>query len=150
MTFDPINNVVTKFLDGFLCSQAVLSTYAPLYGLDTDIALKIAAGFGGGMGRQGETCGALTGSVMVIGLQKGAVNHEDLTARAATYAAVKELFERFRNENGSTICRELLNNDIRNPEEYERAKKENLFRTRCPGYVKSAVSILSDILQERI
>lgn len=137
---------VTKFLDGFLCSQAILSTYGPEDGLDRDLALKLAAGFGGGMGRLGQTCGAVTGAILVIGLKKGATSAKDMTSREATYKAVKELLNQFKQRNGSTICRELLNCDISKPEEYQQAKEQKLFQTLCPGYVKSAVEILENVL----
>lgn len=136
----------SKFLDGFLCSQAILSTYGPEYGLDINLALKLAAGFGGGMGRQGQICGALTGAIMVIGLKKGAITAEDMNSREATYHAVKELFKQFKQQNRSTVCRELLNCDISKPEEYQRAKERKLFQTLCPGYVKSAVEIMEEVL----
>jgi len=140
------DEAVSKFLDGFLCSQTILSTYGPEDGLDKDLALKIAAGFSGGMGRLGQTCGAVTGAILVIGLKKGAISSEDMTSREATYKAVKDLLNQFKKRNGSTICRELLNCDISKPEEYQQAKEQKLFQTLCPGYVKTAVEILEDVL----
>ena len=137
---------VSLFLDGFLCSQAVLATYGPEHGLNRDLALKLGTGFGGGMGRQGQICGAVTGGVMVIGLIKGAISAEDIASREKTYTYVKELFNRFYEQNGSTLCRELLNCDLGNPEEYQRAKEQKLFQTLCPEYVKNAIDILDDIL----
>lgn len=139
---------VTTFLDGFLCSQAILSAYGPDGGLDRDLALKVAAGFGGGIGRMGQICGALTGSIMVIGLKKGAASPQDMASRQSTYNAVRELVNRFKDKNKSTMCRELLTCDISIPEEYPRAKELKLFQTLCPGYVKSAAEILDDVLDE--
>ena len=137
---------VSRFLDGLLCSQAVLATYGPAHGLNKDLALKLGAGFGGGMARLGQTCGAVTGAVMVIGLNKGAISSEDKASKEETYACVKKFFARFSNQNGSTLCRELLNCDLGKPEEYQLAKEQKLFQTLCPKYVKSAVEILEEIL----
>jgi C_GCAxxG_C_C family probable redox protein len=141
---------VSKFLDGFLCSQAILSTYGPDNGLDSDLALKLATGLGGGMGRLGQTCGAVTGAILVVGLKKGAVIAEDIASREATYNVVKKFLNRFEKQNGSTICRDLLSCDISKPEEYQRAKEQNLFQTLCPRYVESAVMILENVLEIKL
>lgn len=139
---------VSKFLEGFLCSQAILSVYGSEYGLNRDLALKLATGLGGGMGRLGQTCGALTGAILVIGLKRGAISATDLASREATYRTVKELVKQFKEKNGSTLCRELLGCDISNPEEYQQAKQKQLFQTLCPGFVKSTVEILEIVLNK--
>ncbi len=140
------DDAVNKFCDGLSCSQAVLSTYGAEHGLDTELALKIATGFGGGLARQGGTCGAVTGAVMVIGLDRGSLSPEDREAKEDTYRAVREFMRRFEEECGSTICRELLGCDISQPSGYERAREQNLFQTHCPGYVGSAMEILEEVI----
>ncbi|MBN2170923.1 MAG: C_GCAxxG_C_C family protein, partial [Candidatus Krumholzibacteriota bacterium] len=96
------------FEEGFSCSQAVLAAFAPGLGLDRDAALRIAAPFGGGMGHQGETCGALAGAMMVIGLAHGRTRADDEAAKERAYALVAELRERFRAHGGHLLCRDLL------------------------------------------
>ncbi len=140
------DDAVNKFCDGLSCSQAVLSTYGIEYGLDTELALKIATGFGGGLARQGGTCGAVTGAVMVIGLNRGSLSSADREAKEETYRAIREFLQRFERECGSTICRELLGCDISQPSGYARAREQNLFQTHCPGYVGSAMGILEEII----
>jgi len=66
-----VEEAVSCFADGFSCSQSIVSTYGTEFGVDREKALKISTGFGGGMGRLGGTCGAVTGAIMVIGLKYG-------------------------------------------------------------------------------
>src|SRR5271157_2412795 len=116
-----INRIETAescFRQGFSCSQAILSTFGEQFGLDRDTVLKLAAGFGGGMGRMAGTCGAVTGAVMVLGLKYGAVSPDDRQAKELTYEKVREFAARFKEREGSLVCRELLGYDINSPVEY--------------------------------
>jgi C_GCAxxG_C_C family probable redox protein len=142
-----IEEAVACFKEGFVCSQAVLSVYSAQFGLDHDTALKIADGFGGGMARMGETCGAVTGAFMVIGLKHGRIAVEDTRAHETTYDLMGEFVRRFRSRNGSIVCRELLGCDIGSPEGLQSARQQNLFVTVCPGYVRDAAEILEEILE---
>ena len=128
---DRIETALSRFAEGFNCSQAVLSAYAE--GMDEETALKIASGFGGGMGRMAETCGAVTGAMMVLGLKFGAVS-PDREAKERGYAKVKEFADRFKARNGSLVCRDLLGCDISTPEGHQIAKEKSLFTTVCPKY----------------
>src|SRR4030066_960128 len=96
------------FNEGFMCSQAVLSAYAEQFGLDHEAALRVSAAFGGGMGRMGETCGAVTGAFMVIGLKYGRTAVQDPQSHEKTTRLVKEFVDRFKAIHGSIVCRELL------------------------------------------
>ena len=145
---EKVEQVVLKFCDGFLCSQAILSTYAPHCGLDADLVFKLAAGLGGGMGRTAQTCGAITGSILVIGLQKGAISVKDTASRDDTYQAVREFSKHFKAKHGSTICKELLGYDISESDGYNKARKKGLFKRECPKYVGSAVEILKKLFNE--
>ena len=84
------------FLSGFNCAQAVFSTYSDGLGLETEMAKRIAGGFGAGMGYIGETCGAVTGALMLIGLKYGKVDVEDNGAKDKTYTLVQEFTRRFK------------------------------------------------------
>ena len=95
------------FLQGFNCSQAVFAAHAEKLGLDFDTALKLSAPLGGGVGRLREVCGAFTACAMLDGL-KNATTSDSPNEKEATYARVQKLAEKFRAENGSIICRELL------------------------------------------
>ena len=135
------------FCDGFSCSQAVLSTYGARYGLEREQALRLAAGLGGGMGRMGRTCGAVTGAFLVLGLEHGGISSADKAAKERTYGAVRAFADRFEGKHGSTRCRELLECDISQAEEYARAQREGLFKSRCPELVRSAGELLEELLE---
>lgn len=105
---DHSKKAVELFKSGYNCSQAVLGAYAEELGLDLDTALKISSSFGGGMGRMRETCGALTGAFMVIGMLKGDYDSKDNKSKSELYASIQELADDFKGQNGSIICRELL------------------------------------------
>ena len=66
-----VKDAVSAFESGFNCSQAIVRTYGPDYGLSALDAIRVSCGFGGGM-RRADTCGAVTGALMVLGLRFGA------------------------------------------------------------------------------
>lgn len=96
------------FTEGYNCTQSVYMAYADLFGMDVKQAAIIAAPLGGGMGRLREVCGACSASFLVAGLVIPCDNPSDTNAKRDCYAMVQRLAERFREENGSIICRELL------------------------------------------
>lgn len=99
-----------KFLSGYNCAQAILYTFAPKYGLDPDMALKLATGLGGGMCRRGEVCGAVSGGIVALGLKFGRGTQQDRSATEQTYDLAGELMSRFEKRCGSYLCRVLLEN----------------------------------------
>ncbi len=133
------------FQDGLNCSQSVCLAFAEQFGIERDTALKFAAGFGGGIGRMAETCGAVTGAVMALGLKYGFTQGSP-EAKTAMYAHVQQFAERFTERYHSMFCRELLGYDISIHEEHEKAKQEKLFTTRCPEFVRAAVEIVEEML----
>lgn len=133
------------FKEGFSCSQAVLGAYCERFGLDKKQAYKISSGFGGGM-HLDQTCGAVTGAFMVIGLKYGRTRADDLEAKKKTAAMVVEFAEKFKARHGSITCTELLGCNISTQEGFEEAKKKDLFKQACPKYVISAAEILDEML----
>jgi C_GCAxxG_C_C family probable redox protein len=133
------------FEQGFSCGQAVLAGHAARFGLERDAALRVACAFGGGVARTGSTCGAVNGALMAIGLAEGRTRVEDEAARERTYDAARTLLERFGAEHGSVTCRDLLGVDIGTPEGSRAAAERGLFRTRCPGFVRSAARIVGTL-----
>ena len=99
------------FKEGYNCAQAVFAAYSDIYGVDTQTALRIAASFGGGMGRMREVCGALSGAFMNAGLENGAVEGSDDQGKKANYDLVNVIANEFKKVNGTIICRELLGLD---------------------------------------
>jgi C_GCAxxG_C_C family probable redox protein len=137
---------VASFKEGLSCSQAVLAAFAPGLDLDRPTALRVAAAFGGGMARMGQTCGAVSGALMVIGLRHGHVAAEDKAAKEKTYALVREFVDQFRARNTSLLCRELLGCDIGTPEGMQLVREKGLTTSICPGLVRDAAEILEQLV----
>ncbi len=135
------------FNETFNCSQAVFAAYAPEMGLDRETALKVAGAFGGGMGRMGETCGAVTGAFMLIGLKYGQTNTGDEAAKDRTYQFVREFVERFKKRNRSIMCRELLGVHIGTPEGSQAFKERGLKNAVCAKLVRDAAEIMEEMLK---
>jgi C_GCAxxG_C_C family probable redox protein len=145
---DKIAEAVGLLQNGCACSQAVLAIYSESLGLSRQTLMRIASGFGGGM-RMGETCGAVTGALMVIGLRYAAENCSIPEGRANVSARVLEFAKRFKERNGSVLCRELLDCDISTPDGAKKAQELDLFKTACPKLVQDAVRILEEIESEK-
>lgn len=143
MTNKNIENAATQFGKGFSCSQSVFSAFAPELGLEIEDALKIASAFGGGMVRQGEVCGAVTGALMTLGLKYGSEIADD---EEKVRQASQKLMQRFKEENGSLLCRDLLGHHLNTPEELEKARNSGVFNTTCPQLVRYAAQLTEDII----
>ncbi len=140
---------VDRFCDGCNCSQSVLTVYAGRYGIDESLAMRIATGLGGGVGRMGGVCGTLTGAALVLGLEHGPHIQGGQNAKEATYAATRWLQQRFIERHGSNQCRELLEKDLSVDEEYQQARELGLFKRRCPHYVETVVTLLDEWFAEK-
>ena len=103
-----VERAVENFMAGYGCCQSVLAAFTDLYGLDETLAKRIAAGFGGGVGRLRMMCGAVSAIVMAVGLDCGQTQGSDRAGKSACYKVVQQLLERSRHENGSLICAELF------------------------------------------
>ncbi len=143
---DKVDRAVSSFKEGFNCSQSVLSTFSKPFGLNHEVALKIAQAFGGGMARMGQTCGAVTGAFMVIGLKYGKVEAEDEEAKEITYEVVREFVKKFKSLHGSILCKDILGYDLDVPAQREEVEEKQICETRCPEFVKDAVEILGKLL----
>jgi len=98
------------------------------------------------MAHMGETCGAVTGAFMVLGLKHGKTRANDDIAKEKTYALIREFVQKFRSRYGSVICRELLGYDLSLDNEFEEARDKKLFDELCPKLVQTAAEILEDLL----
>jgi len=136
--------------DGFNCAQAVLSTYAAELGLSRAAALRLAAPFGSGMACRGETCGAVTGALMVLGLAHGNERGDDEAGQARSYALAERFLDRFRALHGTIRCRDVLGCDVSTPEGRAAAREQRLYEERCPICVRDAARILDTLLAEEI
>ena len=138
---------INSFKSGLNCSQAVLSAYSDKLNFDNNLALSVACGFGGGMGRLQLTCGAVTGSFMVLGVyncNKFADNNE---RKEKTYSMVQKFSEKFKKINGTTDCISLLNCDLKTEEGHRYAKDNNLFETVCEKCISDSISIINELIE---
>ena len=138
-----------QFEKGFHCAPALLSTYSEQFGLDKALALRIACGFGAGIGRMGRTCGAVTGALMVIGLKYGQTNLADAESSQRTYTLVKEFTDRFAALHGSIECKELIGYDLSDSGELGLARESGVFKDKCPSFVYDSACILENVLHIR-
>lgn len=139
-----------NFMNGYNCSQAVLLAFCEDFGLEKETALKISEPFGGGMGRMREVCGTVTGMFMVLGLAMGNSDAKDGSTKKNVYKSVQELAEKFKQDNGSIICRELLGLQKANKESYVPSERTTEYYKKrpCPELCKYAADILEDYLKE--
>ena len=124
------------FNEGFNCAQAVLTAYCEDFGLDRETALRLACGLGAGIGRLQETCGAVSGAYLVIGLKYGPEKEQ-------TYALVQEFARRFEAKNKTTNCRALLGVDLLGGDRRTASERVNSI---CPQMVRDAIEILESLL----
>ena len=139
---------VNYFKNGYNCTQSVLLAYADLFEMDLQSAARITAPFGGGMGRLREVCGTVSGMFMIVGLAIPADNPTDMESKTRNYALVQRLAERFRKENGSIICRELLGLNVRQENPQPEARTENYYKKRpCIELVHFAATLIGEELK---
>jgi len=141
-----IEKATSTFSQGFNCAQAVLATFAPEFGLDPVMAYRVAASFGGGMGHMGETCGAVTGAFMVIGLKYGMTVADGSQSHRDAFHNVREFSRKFRELHGSIMCREILGVDISDREAFREAIKNGIPQKICPKCVQNAVEIVEGLV----
>ena len=139
-----VEKAVQCFSSGYNCSQSIFSVYSENFGVTSDLAYKIASGFGGGMGRLCETCGAVTGAYMVIGLKYGYVAPNDKDKKEKIYALVREFTRRFRERNKSARCEDLLGTNLLTGDKEKAAQQVKLI---CPKMVRDAAEILEELLE---
>jgi len=128
------------------CAQSVITSFCEEFGLEKGLALKIAQGFGGGMGQSKGTCGAVTGAYMVLGLALKRTG-DYMKDRAEMAAAMAEFNRRFQALHGMLNCTDLCGYDLSIPEQGAEARQKNVFTNVCPGLVRDAAKILEDLLQ---
>lgn len=148
-----IQRAVELFMQGYGCCQSVVCAFSDLYGLDEEMALRISAGFGGGVGRMRMMCGTCSALVILAGLEKGQTRGEDREGKAACYQLVRQLLETFRQRNGSIICAELLQmNGVKAETNTSQPDERNAeyYRVRpCARKVESAARVFAEYQSNR-
>ena len=136
------------FKSGYNCSQAVLGVFCEELGMDFDTAMKISSSFGGGMGRMREVCGTVSGMFMAAGLAFASSNNS-LEDKGTQYKRIQELAKRFKDMNGSIICRELLQGVETSTSPTPSERTETYYKKRpCVDLVGDAVEILEQYIKE--
>ena len=136
------------FVEGYNCAQAITVAFSYVTGLSPEFSARMASSFGGGMGRMREVCGAVSGMLMVLGHLYGYTDPgEEDCHKAAHYALVQQLAEQFRQEAGSILCREILDNPPSDPNPTPRT--EEYYKSRpCAHMVMIAARILDKYIAE--
>ena len=140
---DPIQVAEDRFNQGYSCSQAVFSAFSPQFGVEEDVALKIASPFGGGIAHQGEVCGAVLGALMVLALKFGT---NGFPGQSQIYTVSQEFIHRFESRHGFILCRKLTSFDISHPQGLQAARDAQVFKKICPELVKTAAGIVQSML----
>ncbi len=145
-----IEKAVALFKEGYNCSQSVVAAFADIYGFTEEQALKMAASFGGGIGRMRETCGAACGMFLLAGLEKGTSVGHDREGKAANYALVQQLAKTFKEETGSLRCADLLGLSKTKPVvSTPEARTTQYYAKRpCAKMVETAATIWADYLEK--
>lgn len=134
--------------NGYNCAQAVVKTYAADVGMNEEDGVKMASVLGGGVGRTGHICGAVSGAALIIGMKFGSTDNTNIHSKDKAYQKANELLEKFAAENKSILCKELLGYDISTNEGLKQARESGIFIQKCPLCVLSAAKILESIINE--
>ena len=143
---------VDLFKQGFNCSQAVFASCADIYGItDESLALRLAASFGGGMGRMRLVCGAASGMFMLAGLHNGSATPHDNTGKMENYAFVQQLAGDFKSRYGSLICAELLGLAPKPQEPKPEERTQQYYEKRpCVEMIAEAVRIYLRAINDKM
>ncbi len=147
-----IDQAVENFMQGYGCCQAVVAAFADLYGMSDEMAKRVGAGFGGGVGRMRMMCGAVSALVILVGLDCGQTDGDDREGKSECYKVVQELLAKSKEQNGSIICAEILG--LKGHEKAQSsyvasARTAEYYKTRpCAAKVESAARIFAEYLFE--
>ncbi len=148
-----VHQAVENFMQGYGCCQSVVAAFADLYGLNETMAKRIGAGFGGGVGRMRMMCGAVSGIVVLVGLDCGQTEGDDREGKSACYKVVQDLLAKSKQQNGSIICAEILG--LKGYEKAQScyvasARTAEYYKSRpCAAKVESAARIFAEYLMEK-
>lgn len=148
-----VEKAIALHKSGFGCAQSVASVFSEEFDIDMVTAQKMAIGLGGGIGRQGEVCGALSGGVLVLGMNYG-VNSMDgeanKIAKEKVYELDKEFTRQYKERTGAIRCNDILGFDMNDPEARAEALAKGIFATRCNQCIQDSVEILEKLLVKQI
>ena len=137
---------IKSFKSGYNCAQSVVAAFSNDLGFDEHLSNSISCGFGGGMGRLQEKCGAVTGAFMVLGVYNCNNSPDNLTRKNNTYAMVRQFDEKFTTIYKTTTCKELLKCDLQSEDGHQFAKENGLFEKVCEKCLRDAVAIVEELI----
>ena len=137
--------VAVKYFESYNCAQSMLTAYAEDFNLEKETALQMAVGFGGGIGRLQETCGAVSAAVMLLGLASGFKEEDSRPKINEVYETVRRFVDDFTRQYGTIKCRDLLNCDL-SSEEGQKYFKEHNLKENCRNYVRLCCELLDKYL----
>lgn len=141
---------INYFKEGYNCSQSVVMAFRDVLTIDANELCKIASPFGGGISRMRETCGAVTGMVLVLGNLFGYATPEMGEKKHELYQKTQEILKIFENKYGSLTCRRLLNLDTKHDDPKPSERDHSFFMNRpCPELIGGAAEILETFLIEK-
>ena len=148
-----VGRAVENFMQGYGCCQSVVAAFADLYGMTDDMAKRVGAGFGGGVGRMRMMCGAVSGIVVLVGLDCGQTEGSDREGKSACYKVVQDLLAKSKAQNGSLICAEILgiNGNEKAASSYvASARTAEYYKKRpCAAKVECAARIFAEYLMDK-
>lgn len=138
------------FLEGYNCAQAVVLAYEDFFEESPETLAQMVSAFGGGMGRLREVCGAVSGMFFVLSKVYGYADPKEKDGKMDLYARVQELAARFRERNGSIVCRELLSLAEKISEPVPEERTPEYYKKRpCPDIIADAADVLEEYLREQ-
>lgn len=138
---------IKSFQSGLNCAQAVLIAYSDKMNFDLKLALSLSTGFGGGMARLQETCGAVTGAFMVFGIYNCNKFSDNKVRKDETYSMIRKFTDEFKTLHGTISCKSLLNCDLNTEEGQQFLKENNLSETICEKCIIDSIRIVEKILE---
>lgn len=136
------------FRGGKNCAQSVLSTYAERFKFDTELAISLTSGFGAGMGRLQETCGAVTGAFMVIGLHNSKIHRDNSSLKEASMLMIQEFTQKFIEKNGTINCKSLIKCDLNTDEGQKYFADNKIADTICSKCISDSIRIINELTKK--
>jgi C_GCAxxG_C_C family probable redox protein len=141
------DQAVETFNSGCNCAQAVLTSFTEVLKMDKDQLMAVSAGFGGGMGKLQETCGAATGAYMVFSIYRSHTTADNQHAKDESALMIRRFSKRFSEIEGATNCKKLIGVDLNTEEGQQEAIEKNLYDKVCGKCVSTAVGIVEEMIK---
>lgn len=146
---DRADEAVSMFLQGYNCAQSVLACCGRDRGIPRELAIRVGQAFGGGIGKTGNLCGALTGALMVVGMKVASLEASDSASKARAHQLAQSLMSQFAARNGTLLCHDLIGCDLRTSEGQKQFADNDTIHKVCAKVVRDAAEIAENLLSEK-